>query len=56
MFGMLRRDRRCPKDLLGNVKAQPLQDGEFRWQMAPSAPTPLSAFVWRDLDKNGNLF
>lgn len=56
MFGTLRRDRGCPKQLLDNVKAHPLQDGEFRWRMAPSEPTPLSVYTWRDSDKNGTLF
>ena len=56
MFGTLRRDRGCPKALLDDVQARPLKDGEFRWRMAPSNPTPLSVFVWRDSDKKGTPF
>ena len=42
MYGTLRRDRGCPTSLLDDVKARPRHDGEYRWQMAPSRPTPLS--------------
>ena len=56
MFGTLRRDRGCPKTLLDDIKQHPLANGEYRWQMAPSVPAPLSVFAWHDSDKNGTLF
>ena len=39
VHGTLRKDRGLPQALRGDVRAHPLEDGEFRWMMAPSNPT-----------------
>ena len=56
VYGTLRNDRGLPQAVQDDVRAHPLEDGEFRSMMAPSDPSPLVVFMWRDSDKKGTPF
>ena len=53
MYGTVRTDRGINKELEKTLKQQPLEDGEWRWSMAP--PHLLSC-VWRDTTQSGVWF
>ena len=56
MYGTVRKDRGLPQASQDDVRAHPLENGEFRWMMTPSDPSPLVVFMWRDSGKNGTPF